>query len=190
MHPVHPVQMGVYYRTVVYRGRLLSAESVRRLESRRASDVTAPLLADLGARGGLRILHAPGALVTLGVLDPILDDGDVRAGVVTWDQLRHACRARPGILDPIERELSPEEDALLLDCLRSAAPSGAPDPAPGVYICEIETCVDGVLRCRVTKNIRTTCSLGGAGRGGPGGPLPAGPEQKLDQNDGALPTDP
>ena len=147
----------MYWWTDLYHGRLISAESVARLKaSGEDDDVMAAFLHIFADDAGRCILRPPGCLVRIGKIDPLLDGGDSAKGFVSWDDLKHASRDFPGLIDAVERGPS-EQDALTLRrLLRLAAPEEKSDAdcAPGVYICEASWSMHAPLTCHVTKNIR------------------------------------
>lgn len=145
----------MYWWTDLYRGRLISAESVARLKaSGEDDDVIIAFLHIFADDAGRCILRPPGCIVRIGKIDPILDDGDSAKGFVSWDDLKHASRNVPGLIDAVEKGPTDEDALTLRRLLRLAAPPGETSDAPGVYICEATWSMHDPLTCHVTKNIR------------------------------------
>ena len=119
-------------------------------------DVIAAFLHVFADDTGRCILRPPGCIVRIGIIDPVLDDGDSVKGFVSWDDLRHACRNVPGLIDVVERGPSEQDAKTLRRLLRLAARDETSDAdcAPGVYICEASWSMHDSLTCHVTKNIR------------------------------------
>lgn len=148
--------MGVYWCTDLYHGRLVSAESVARLKaSGEGAEVIDAFLHVFADDGGRCILRPPGCLVRIGCINPVLDDGDLAKGFVSWEDLRRAARGFPRLLEAVETGPTTADADTLLRLLRLAAPEGTSDSdcAPGVYICEATWNTYGP-GCHVTKNIR------------------------------------
>ena len=147
--------MGFYWFNAFYLGRLLSKEAYDRLMSSPAAPPAA-WITDLGDPRGRYVLHPPGAYVSLGSMDPILEEHEIRAGHVKRDEIIRAAgrdRVAPvlDVPDTVKEQLR--------EYVRAAAPPEAPPEAPGfgLYIVQGEwssLSLPETSSSKVTHNIR------------------------------------
>jgi hypothetical protein len=124
--------MGMYWQTILYYGRMLSPEAKQRLTDVNDTDRFLTKVAE-----DRWILHAPNKKITMGNIDPILEDQEKHQGFVTFgaidEWLKHKGReAKWGAVT--EDELSRLNELVVI------AAGGDPTAKPGVYVCEISWC--------------------------------------------------
>ena len=85
----HTIHMGIYTTTILYHGRMLSPVGYQRLETLTTKGYISKVCQ---ARW---VLHAPGKCLTLGSLDPVIEDHEKVAGFVKQDEIDNLLSRHP-----------------------------------------------------------------------------------------------
>ena len=121
--------MGIYWKTTLYHGRLLSPLAFERLQKtpKLDSSFVSKVCKDRW------ILHAPKTHLVLGSLDPVIDDQEKAARLVSQAEVDKLLARRPQLGAewrlPKAAELSTLEELVVIAADDSSA-------KPGTYICE------------------------------------------------------
>lgn len=120
------------WTTLIYYGHLLSKESVQRLKN---SDMyNTSYLNDYADDEGRQFLCPPGSLVEINCRDSILEEKDESEGI-TLEQLKHAARNCPHLLDPVLEAKAREPNLIYMEMMGICYPDEI--IKPGIHICEI-----------------------------------------------------
>jgi len=120
--------MGMYWQTILYFGRMLSPEAKQRLADVDDTDRFLTKVAE-----NRWILHAPNKKITMGNIDPILEDQEKHQGFVTFKAIDEWLKEKG--LEAKWGAVTQEELARLDELVIAAG--GDRTAKPGVYVCEI-----------------------------------------------------
>lgn len=141
--------MGVFWTTRLYHGRLLSLAAYNRIRERTPQDFLQQVADERF------VLHAPGRCLDVGFMDPVLSEHAKESGNVSLEHVQSCIEKYPEWSRTTADQLR-----LVEDLVKAAADD--PSAAPGIYVCEVESCtlVDPTLHpwegVRVRYNLRVT----------------------------------
>ncbi len=121
--------MGIYSTTTLYHGRLLSPCGFERLQRLPDKAYISRVCKDRW------ILHAPGKCLTLGSMDPVIDDDEKDVGFVRQTEVDRLLLRRPQRKEEWDSATTAQLDELS-SLVRAAA--GDNTAEPGNYICELQ----------------------------------------------------
>jgi hypothetical protein len=126
-------KMGLYWQTLLYHGRMLSADARERLVSARLPHMDRFLRKVAKDRW---ILHAPNKCIVMGSIDPILEDREKRAGQVSKQEVEKWLAGNPEAKEKWSSVF--DEDMARLRELIVIAANGDEQAVPDTYIAEID----------------------------------------------------
>ncbi len=93
--------MGFYTVTMVYFGRLLSQQAYDNLEV--YPDFDKSWIKDIKDPRGRYILAPPGCIITIGGMDQIIENHEIRQGFVKWTEVVKICSGHKELTDKLQK---------------------------------------------------------------------------------------
>lgn len=145
--------MGIYWRTTLYHGRLLTPAAFERLSTRMPAQESKSYVTKVCPDRW--IVHAPRMRLVLGNMDPIIDEHEKEAGRVHRIEVDRIFARHP----ELSAEWSSSKAADLQELKKLVVLAASDETAePGTYICEVQwtTLEPDIDDCCLTYNLRVT----------------------------------